>query len=126
MLGTEDTRLQWEIYTQYDPRPVGTYFTHQAIEPASLRLTFYINQMSRKNIDTIYGEIELKISRFLSEAGGVFYNRNVSYESCGPNLVEYLVKISNVEVFQQLLETGHQKRIDAEFTQALEAKLAED
>lgn len=93
---------------------------------AELELRFYVDQIERRPNPILLGELEKKIGRFISETNGSFNGRHLHEDFNGTKILDYKLKLHNYETFIETLNRLSRKRIDKEFTKALEAKLSED
>lgn len=102
----------------------GTYGMSMGPASVDMSLTYYLNQMA-DNKKTL-SDLEKTIAPFLKETKGAFTGRNVEQDINGKTVVNYRLKLTDFEKFSKTANELYIKRMDAEFTAALEAKLLED
>jgi hypothetical protein len=91
---------------------------------AELELRFFIDQMSERPTLLILGDLENRITQFISQVNGVYLSRNV--EIGERKVVDYKFRLNDYDSFYESLTLLSRKRLDKEFTEALESKLSED
>lgn len=93
---------------------------------ADLELRYFIDQLDKRPMIIIAMELEAKIARFSAEVHAMFVNRNVHEDYNGTKIIDYTLKLHGYDDFMDSLQRLARKRVDRDFTIALEAKLSED
>lgn len=93
---------------------------------AELELRFFVDQLDKRPMIIIAMELEARIARFAEQVHGMFVNRNVHENYDGTRIIDYTINLNSYDAFVDSLQKLARKRVDGEFTVALESKLSED
>lgn len=130
LLGSEYTKIDFKITIHSNAYfSGGAYMQTSSFTEADLYLKFYIDQMvlSQDPPIDVFSIIEHKITDMIYFAGGDYYQRQAEpFRDKHPMLLSYTLKLPDYEGFLQKVHQLALKKIDQEFTKALESKLLED
>lgn len=92
-----------------------------------LQLTYFVDQMALVEKKDLLEEMDHRIGAFLTRCNGVFIHRKVEpFREQHAHIVEYILKLSSLDLYNAELEKAARQISDEQFTKALEAKLSED
>lgn len=103
----------------------GSFHTVMGFSHHELQLGFEVLSSETRPINIVLGEFEAKITQFISKSGTSYNNRTMEIKGSRRELT-YRFLINDLDRFNEELEKLAQKRLDKEFTVALEAELSKD
>jgi hypothetical protein len=124
LLELENTKLQWSINIDSN---IDMHNMGMSMPPSTrLLLTYYINQAALVAPLSIFKTLENHIAEFNKHVDGSFVHRSVEpFRGEYATTIKYEIVIRDYDHFSNTVSKLARAKVDAQFTQALEAKLSE-